>query len=107
MTPIQPIRRSFKVSSRHYPPRPGFALATGLGTFSTIMSVVSAISPRMATDGFSIRPATEDDLARMLAIETRVHPAPWSLENFRAELTKPFARLLVMTDDETDEQIAG
>ena len=61
----------------------------------------------MPAPGFSIRPATEDDLGKLLEIELRVHVAPWSLENFRSELTKPFGRLLVMTDDETDETIAG
>lgn len=61
----------------------------------------------MPIPGFSIRPATEDDLGKLLEIETRVYTAPWSLQNFQSELTKPFGRLLVMTDDETDETIAG
>jgi ribosomal-protein-alanine N-acetyltransferase len=33
--------------------------------------------------------------------------APWALKSFQAELTKPFSRFLVLTDDETDERIAG
>jgi [ribosomal protein S18]-alanine N-acetyltransferase len=61
----------------------------------------------MPVEGFSLRPATDDDLARVLAIETQLVKSPWTLENFRSELTKPFARFLVMTDDETDAEIAG
>lgn len=61
----------------------------------------------VAPPGFSLRPATEDDLARIEAIERQVHVAPWSMEHFRAELIKPFSHFWVMTDDETDEIVAG
>lgn len=58
----------------------------------------------------SIRPATEDDLEAVSAIENRVH-APthlkWTLENFSQELEKPYSRFWVMTDDETDSVIYG
>ncbi|MGK5085153.1 ribosomal protein S18-alanine N-acetyltransferase [Bdellovibrionota bacterium FG-1] len=57
--------------------------------------------------GYSLRPVTEDDLAEILRIESAVHRAPWNQENFRAELTKPYAQFWVMTDDETDSVIAG
>jgi ribosomal-protein-alanine N-acetyltransferase len=56
---------------------------------------------------FSLRPATSDDLAAILEIEKKVHVAPWGEENFRFELSKPYSHFLVMTDDETDNQIAG
>lgn len=61
----------------------------------------------MPVQGFSIRPVTEDELPKVFEVELRSHLAPWNLESLRAELTKPFSRFLVMTDDETDEQIAG
>ena len=61
----------------------------------------------VAPQGFSLRPATEDDLDRIEAIERQVHVAPWSLEHFRSELIKPFSHFWVMTDDETDEVVAG
>ena len=61
----------------------------------------------MSETTWSLRPATESDLEKIVAIESKVHVAPWNLEHFRAELDKPYSRLLVMTDDETDEQIAG
>lgn len=56
---------------------------------------------------FSIRPAAIDDLDLLVEIEKRVHPAPWTKEHFAAELEKPYAKLWVMTDDETDSIIAG
>ena len=57
--------------------------------------------------GWSIRPVSEDDVPTLAQIEARVHVAPWTKENFESEMKKPFCNLLVMTDDETDEQIAG
>lgn len=57
--------------------------------------------------GLSQRPATEDDLAEILRIERAVHAAPWTDENVRSEMAKPYARLLVMTDDETDSKVAA
>ena len=56
---------------------------------------------------FSLRPATEDDIAYVCEIERKVHVAPWSEESFRSELGKPYSKFLVMTDDETDSKIAG
>lgn len=56
---------------------------------------------------FSLRPATSDDIPAILDMERRVHIAPWGEENFKFELTKPYSQFLVMTDDETDEQVAG
>jgi [ribosomal protein S18]-alanine N-acetyltransferase len=56
---------------------------------------------------YSLRPATEDDIISIAAIESRVHRAPWSAESFKAELIKPFCRFYALTDDETDEKIAG
>lgn len=56
---------------------------------------------------WSLRPATEDDLPKMLAIEAVSYPLPWTEAGFRAEMAKPYARLWVLSDDETDEEIGG
>lgn len=58
-------------------------------------------------EGFSIRPATEDDLPALLAIERKSYPLPWTEEHFRLEIEKPFAKVLALTDDETDAVVAG
>lgn len=63
-------------------------------------------SPRDQTL-FSLRPATADDLASVVALEHRVHVAPWTVEQFREELEKPYSQFLLMTDDDTDEVIVG
>ena len=55
----------------------------------------------------SLRPATTEDLAKVLEIERQVHVAPWTEEHFLAELTKPYSHFLVLTDDETDLEVAG
>jgi len=56
---------------------------------------------------FSIRPATPEDLPAILGLEQASHVAPWSEAHFREEMEKPYSRLWVMTDDETDEVVAG
>jgi ribosomal-protein-alanine N-acetyltransferase len=56
---------------------------------------------------FSLRPATTEDLARVLQIEKQVHVAPWVEDHFCAELTKPYSHFLLLTDDETDADIIG
>jgi ribosomal-protein-alanine N-acetyltransferase len=56
---------------------------------------------------FSLRPASIDDIAKLVEIDARVNPAPWTAKNFEAELEKPYAQTLVISDDETDEIIAG
>jgi [ribosomal protein S18]-alanine N-acetyltransferase len=56
---------------------------------------------------FSLRPATAEDLPKVLEIERRVHSAPWDEDHFQEELTKPYSQFLVFTDDETDETVAG
>jgi ribosomal-protein-alanine N-acetyltransferase len=55
----------------------------------------------------SIRPATEDDLPAVLAIEKKAQPAPWNEGHFRSEMGKPYSRFWVMTDDETDSKVFG
>lgn len=60
-----------------------------------------------ARHGLSQRPATEDDVPELLRIERAVHAAPWTEENLRAEFAKPYAKILVMTDDETDLKVAS
>lgn len=60
-----------------------------------------------ARHGLSQRPATEDDVPEILRIERAVHAAPWTDENLRAEFAKPYAKIVVMTDDETDSLVAS
>jgi ribosomal-protein-alanine N-acetyltransferase len=60
-----------------------------------------------ARHGLSMRPAAEDDVAEIFRIEQAVHAAPWTEENVRAEMAKPYAHFLVMTDDETDSKVAA
>lgn len=55
----------------------------------------------------SIRPVTPDDLDRVLAIEGRVHLAPWTKANFEGEWMKPYSTTWVVTDDETDADVFG
>ena len=57
--------------------------------------------------GFSLRPATPDDLPKVLEIERKFIPMPWTEENFIAEMHKPYSEFLILTDDETDEIVAG
>lgn len=58
-------------------------------------------------NAFSLRPATLDDLMKIVDIENRVHPSPWTKEHFQSELEKPYSLSLVFTDDETDSVIVG
>lgn len=60
-----------------------------------------------ASNAYSLRPATPEDLPSLQAIESRVQAASWNEGHFEAELAKPYSHLLVLTDDETDSQIAG
>ncbi len=55
----------------------------------------------------SPRPACPEDLDTILAIETMSHPGPWSRTGFEKELSTPWSRFLVLTDDETDTRIFG
>ena len=63
--------------------------------------------PDRNLEAYSFRPATTDDLPALLSIEHKVHKAPWTEEHFRTELEKPYSHSLLLTDDETDTQIAG
>lgn len=56
---------------------------------------------------FSLRPMTADDLPQVLAIENRVHAAPWDDIGFKAEWQKPYSVSWVLTDDETDAQVVA
>lgn len=58
-------------------------------------------------EDFSIRPASFDDLQKLIEIEKGIHVAPWSREHFESELSKPFSRVWLLTDDDTDEKIAA
>lgn len=58
-------------------------------------------------DEFSLRSATFDDLSSLVKIENQVHISPWSEENFQAELEKPYSHILLLSDDDTDQIIAG
>jgi ribosomal-protein-alanine N-acetyltransferase len=57
--------------------------------------------------GSSLRPATAEDLDRIVSVEARVHPAPWTKEAFLTELEKPYSRTWVLTDDDTDTDVLG
>ncbi len=57
--------------------------------------------------GASLRPGTEEDIPGILQIEKQSHPEPWSDSHFRQELSVPYSRILVLTDDETDSIILG
>ncbi len=60
--------------------------------------------------GFSIRKATEDDLQSVVEIEERnskERSKPWPIKIFREELKQENGRFYVLTDDETDEKVAG
>jgi ribosomal-protein-alanine N-acetyltransferase len=56
---------------------------------------------------FSFRPASEEDVTKLLDIETRVHKSPWTAEHFKSEIAKPYSSVWVLTDDETDTDLAG
>ena len=58
-------------------------------------------------DGFSVRPASVEDLPAILEIERKAYPLPWTEKQFKEEFERPYSRFLVLTDDETDSQIAG
>ena len=53
----------------------------------------------------SPRPACPEDLDSVLTIEGASHPRPWSRSGFEKELSTPWSRFLVLTDDETDSRI--
>ncbi len=55
----------------------------------------------------SLRPATAEDLPKILDVECRAHVSPWTQTHFQTELTKPYSTFWVLTDDETDSQILG
>ncbi|MBI3542351.1 MAG: ribosomal protein S18-alanine N-acetyltransferase [Deltaproteobacteria bacterium] len=61
-------------------------------------------------DTLSVRPASDDDLGAVLAIERVCYPEPciaWTEEAFRQEIEKPFSNFLVLTDDATDTILTG
>lgn len=61
----------------------------------------------MKRSPYSPRPATEDDLAQVAAIEAMAIRPPWSAEAFRQELAKPHSHFWVLTDNETDENVVA
>jgi len=61
----------------------------------------------MSSPEFSPREASLDDLPELVRIESAVHVAPWSEASFKGELEKPYSQILVMTDEESDQRIAG
>lgn len=62
--------------------------------------------PNTATQ-FSMRPATSDDLRPLMEIEQKIHVSPWTQVGFEGELQKPYSHVYLLSDDETDSQIAG
>lgn len=63
--------------------------------------------PQNSAQTLSLRRASTDDLAELVRVEKQVHASPWDEAHFAAEMEKPYSRVLVMTDDETDSVIAG
>jgi [ribosomal protein S18]-alanine N-acetyltransferase len=59
----------------------------------------------MKKRGFSVRPATEEDLAQVAGIEKKTIRPPWSTEQFQQEVHKKFSHFWVVTDDLTDEKV--
>ncbi len=55
----------------------------------------------------SPRPAASDDLEQILSIEKLSYPEPWSSDHFIEEMQKTYARVLVLTDDETDTVVSA
>jgi ribosomal-protein-alanine N-acetyltransferase len=57
----------------------------------------------------SLRPATQDDVSKVAAIEAQVQPqvSAWIPRQFEEELAKSYSRFLVLTDDESDETVVG
>ena len=58
-------------------------------------------------ENWSIRPISQDDLSQIAEVERRSHIAPWTEKHFEEEMAKPYSRIFLLTDDETDEKIAG
>lgn len=56
---------------------------------------------------YSVRPASEDDVEKVAAIEKKTIRPPWSAASFCSEIDKKFTHFWVLTDDETDEQVLG
>jgi len=55
----------------------------------------------------SLRPAVTDDLKQIMEIEVQSYPEPWKKTHFLDEMQKSYARLLVLTDDDTDMIVIG
>lgn len=55
----------------------------------------------------SPRPATKDDLSSILRLEKGAHINPWVESHFVTEMSKPYSRVIVLTDDETDSVLFG
>jgi ribosomal-protein-alanine N-acetyltransferase len=55
----------------------------------------------------SLRPAVPEDFPQVLEIERESYPEPWTEAHFNQELTRPYSRFLVLTDDETDSVVLG
>ncbi|MBS1960175.1 MAG: ribosomal protein S18-alanine N-acetyltransferase [Bdellovibrionales bacterium] len=55
----------------------------------------------------SARPAVDEDLEQILAIEAQCYPEPWTEGHFHHEMQKAFSRMMVITDDDTDSVILG
>ena len=53
------------------------------------------------------RPATEEDLDKVVEIETKSIKPPWKKEEFFAELGKSHSHFWVLTDEKTDQEVIG
>ncbi len=67
--------------------------------------------PMTGPSTVSLRPLCPEDLSQVLVIEQLCYASPgytpWTKSHFEAELNKAYARLLVLTDDETDTLVLG
>ena len=59
-----------------------------------------------APAGLRTRDAIDADLDRVVALEARTFPNPWTRKAFEGELKNPFA-MLVLLEDEADEALVG
>lgn len=56
----------------------------------------------------SIRKMSEDDFKKLSDLDQKIQQSePWTESHFKAEFEKPYSETLILTDDETDEEVFG
>jgi ribosomal-protein-alanine N-acetyltransferase len=61
----------------------------------------------LSLSSVSVRPAVIEDFEQMATLEVQCYSEPWSLDHFAVEFEKPYSRMMVLTDDETDTLVVG